>query len=238
MKLSAATLYQRAAALGGLVPLTRWHSSVVTWAMRRRSRERWAVALSGGADSVALLLLLWAHFPERRGQLLVLHFNHRLRGRAADADEKFCRELCLGLGVEFEAARRATSDKVSNEAEARDLRFAFIQAAMRRHGAKALWLGHQLNDVAESMLMRLARGSGAGGLSAPRPVQVRAAGRVHLRALLNVRRSELEDALRQARLRWREDASNATRDYFRNRIRLDVLPAWTAAAGRDALAGA
>src|SRR6476646_7631289 len=62
-------------------------------------RERWLVALSGGADSVALLLLIWAHFPEQRGALIAVHFNHRLRGRESDLDESFCRDLCEGLGV-------------------------------------------------------------------------------------------------------------------------------------------
>lgn len=238
MKLSAATLQQRAADLGALVPLARWHPAVLAWSARRRSGQRWAVALSGGVDSVALLLLLWAHFPARREQLLVLHFNHRLRGRAADADEKFCRELCRRLGVTFEVGRRAVSAKVRNEADARDLRFAFILAAMRRHGAKALWLGHQLNDVAESMLMRLARGSGAGGLSAPRPVRTMPGRLVYLRPLLAMRRSEIESMMQAAGLLWREDASNQSKDFFRNRIRLDVLPAWSEAAKRDALAGA
>lgn len=238
MKLQPATLQKRAAKLGELLPRDRVHPAVLAWLVRRRKGEPWTIAVSGGVDSVALLLLIWAHFPERRDQLQVLHFNHRLRGRAADADEKFCRDLCRALNVKLVVGRRRASGKVNSEADARRLRFEFITTAMARVGARVLWLGHQQNDVAETLLMRLARGSGAGGLSAPRPVQVMADTRVHLRPLLNVQRRELENMMRLARLPWREDASNAMRSFFRNRIRLDVLPAWTEAAGRDAIAGA
>lgn len=238
MKLSAATIQHHAAELGALLPLARWHPSVIAWAAKRKSRESWAVALSGGVDSVALLLSLWAHFPQRRAKLLALHFNHRLRGRAADADERFCADLCRALGVAFRSGRRQPSVQAGNEAEARRLRFEFIAVEMKQQGIRALWLGHQQNDVAESLLMRLARGSGTSGLAAPRPVQEMPGRRVHVRPLLNLNRAEIEAAMRRIGLPWREDASNDGRDYFRNRIRLDVLPALVAAAGRDAVAGA
>jgi tRNA(Ile)-lysidine synthase len=99
-------------------------------------------------------------------------------------------------------------------------------------------MGHQRDDVAETLLMRLARGSGAGGLAAPRPVQAGPQGRIHVRPLLNLRKSEIVLALRAAGVPWREDATNAGGRYFRNRIRNTVIPAWSRAAGRDALAGA
>ena len=86
--------------------------------------------------------------------------------------------------------------------------------------------------------MRLARGSGSGGLSAPRPMQVMPRRRVHLRPLLTVKKREVIAALRAAGATWREDSSNALGDFFRNRIRKAVLPAWAKAAKRDALAGA
>jgi tRNA(Ile)-lysidine synthase len=103
----------------------------------------------------------------------------------------------------------------------------------------ALWLGHQANDVAESMLMRLARGSGLDGLCAPRPVHAAGTGWVHLRPLLGISRETLAAALRQAGARWREDASNADDRYLRNRFRSKVLPSWQAAsAPRNVLGGA
>ena len=75
--------------LAAAIPRARLHPAVLAWAEKSSARATWSVAFSGGADSLALLLLLWAHWPERRARLRALHFNHRLRGRAADADEKF-----------------------------------------------------------------------------------------------------------------------------------------------------
>ncbi len=266
----------KAARVGELLPRERLHPAALAWAERRRKTEPWCVAFSGGADSLALLLLLRAHWPERR--LVALHFNHRLRGRAADADEKFCARVCAALGVEFASARwnraggvlarhvarkRATYDVgrglsptvgrkarptegrgklVVSEAEARAARHAFFARGMKKLGARGLWLAHQQDDIAETMLMRLARGSGTGGLAAPRPVQPQADGRVHLRPLLTLKKAELIAALRAAGAPWREDATNAGADFFRNRVRRSVLPALAKAAGgrggRDALAGA
>ncbi|MFZ9683065.1 MAG: ATP-binding protein, partial [Cephaloticoccus sp.] len=105
MKLQAATLERRAVQLAAQLPLSRWHPEVQAWMQRQRGRSVWAVALSGGVDSVALLLTLWGHFPARRDRLIALHYNHRLRGRAADADERFCRALCRGLGVALQVRR-------------------------------------------------------------------------------------------------------------------------------------
>jgi len=206
------------------------------------NRMRWAVALSGGADSVALLLLLWAHYPQKRGDLLVLHYNHRLRGAEADEDEAFCRELCEQLGVELAIGRRPDGVELRSEAAAREARFAFFSEEMERVGARLLWFGHQQNDVAETLLMRLVRGSGTGGLAAPRPVQKIAASethraRVHLRPLLTLSRAEIETALRECGVSWREDATNAGGEFSRNRIRRDVLPALLAATAQETEAG-
>jgi len=194
------------------------------------------VAFSGGADSLALLLLLWAHWPEHRARLVALHFNHRLRGAAADADERFCRRVCRGLGVRVRVGRWKNRRSGASEEEAREARFAFFDRTMRRIGARALWLGHQQDDIAETMLMRLARGSGTAGLAAPRPVQ-RVGRQLRLRPLLTVKKEEVVARLRESRIPWREDRTNAGRMYFRNRVRHQVLPAWQKAAERDVLAG-
>lgn len=201
--------------------------------------SRWALAFSGGADSLALLLIFWAEGPGRwERDFVVLHFNHRLRGKAANADEKFCREVCASLGVTFVAGRWRKARKGASEAEARAARFEFFGREMKRRKIRQLWLAHQQDDIAESMLMRLARGSGTGGLAAPRPVQVMGEGRLHLRPMLTLKKAGIVAALKKAGAEWREDVSNATDDHFRNRIRRRVLPAWVKAAGRDALAGA
>jgi tRNA(Ile)-lysidine synthase len=204
-----------------------------------RRQPRWSLAFSGGADSLALLLILWAEGPGRWGRnFTVLHFNHRLRGRAADADEKFCAGVCATLGVKFVAGQWSAARTGASEAEARAARFEFFYREMRRRKIRLLWLGQQQDDIAETMLMRLARGSGSAGLAAPRPAQPMPEGRWHLRPLLTLKKAEITAALRASGAIWREDATNAHGDFFRNRIRRDVLPRWIEAAQRDALAGA
>ena len=228
---------QIAEALAAVVPRDRLHPRVLDWVEQRRRHRPWAVALSGGSDSVALLLLLWWHWPERRKRLVALHFDHRLRGAASAADARFCAALCRSLGVPLRTGRWLRSEPGASEAAAREARFSFFTEELHRARSDTLWLGHQQDDVAESLLMRLARGSGTGGLSAPRAVQV-LRGQVRLRPLLTLRRDDLVTALHAAGARWCEDASNATGNYFRNRVRHKVLPAWVQAAGRDAVAGA
>ena len=222
-----------AARLAALIPRNRLDSAALAWAGAAPRRGVWSVAFSGGADSLALLLLLWAHWPERRGRLRALHFDHRLRGAESRGDAVFCRRVCAALGVKFVAGAWAGSHREASEAEARTARMAFFE----KH-ARVLWLGHQQDDVAETMLMRLARGSGTGGLAAPRPVQAQPRGRVHVRPFLTLKKSEIIAALTTAGATWREDSTNARGAFFRNRIRRDVLPAWAEAAQRDALAGA
>lgn len=226
----------KVARVGELLPLAKLHPAVRRWAETTRLRGPWCMAFSGGVDSLALLLLLRAHWPER--EIVALHFNHRLRGRESAADEKFCRKACAGLGVRLRTGRWHGAAKDASEAEARNARHGFFAREMKRLRSRALWLAHQQDDIAETLLMRLARGSGTGGLAAPRPVHPTADGRVHLRPLLTLKKAELLAAMRQAGATWREDSSNARDDYFRNRVRRIVLPAWAKAAGRDALAGA
>ena len=224
---------EAAAKLAAIFPRERLDAAVMAWAEVAPPRGLWGVAFSGGADSLALLLLLWAHWPERRGRLRVLHFNHRLRGAESRADARFCRRVCAALGVTYCEDEWAGAHRGASEAEARGARMRFFARESR-----VVWFGHQQDDIAETMFMRLSRGSGPGGLAAPRPVQSVSAKRVHLRPLLSLKKSELTAALRRLGVTWREDRTNAAPDFFRNRIRTRVLPAWSRAAGRDALAGA
>ncbi len=226
--------YRAAAlALAARIPRDRLHPAVLRWAEASSTRVQWYIAFSGGADSLALLLLLWAHWPERRGRMRALHFDHRLRGAASRADALFCRKVSKTLGVDFVAKAWRGVRASASEAEARAARMAFFE----RQG-RVLWLGHQQDDVAESLLMRLARGSGAGGLAAPRPVQPMPGNRIRLRPLLSIQKAEVVSALCAVKIPWREDATNAGAAYFRNRIRHTVMPAWIRAAERDAVAGA
>lgn len=225
-----------ALALAAQIPRERLQASAC--AAGEGLRGPWTVAFSGGADSLALLLLLWAHWPERRSRMVALHFNHRLRGRASQADATFCRRVAEALRIKIRIGQWTAAPKQPSEAEAREARHVFFQTELRALRGRGLWLGHQLDDVAESLFMRLARGSGLGGLAAPRPVQPMPAGRVHLRPLLTLRKDELVAALTAVGVHWREDGTNTASDYFRNRVRSEVIPRWVEAAGRDALAGA
>lgn len=233
---NAAAMRAALRSLGGVIPRSRLHPAAVGWADGRPPGERWAVALSGGADSVALLLLIRAHWPGHR--VRVLHFNHRLRGRESDADERFCRRMASMSGAAFLAGRwRLKPAGRATEAQARAARLEFFSKAMSRGGEELLWLGHQQDDIAETILMRLGRGSGTTGLSAPRPLQ-RLDRRWNVRPLLTLKREEIRAALRSAGIGWRDDSSNEAEHHLRNRMRLRVIRAWRAIEpGRDVLAG-
>lgn len=183
-----------------------------------------AVACSGGADSLAALLLTWAKFPEARQKLCVLHYDHAVRENSAE-DAAFVRGVCSSLGVEFVFERRvpATGKKYS-EAELRAARLDFFKREMSVRGIKILVQGHQRDDVAENLLMRLTRGSGTEGLAAPRAVSRQADGRIFVRPLLETPKAKILAALTACGIPWREDSTNAGTDYFRNRIRNCVLP--------------
>ncbi|MBC7369771.1 MAG: tRNA lysidine(34) synthetase TilS [Undibacterium sp.] len=238
MKRRAPDWKKCAAELAIAVPRDRLHPAVVAWAETRSAGERWAVAFSGGVDSLALLLLLWAHWPQRRSRLVALHFNHRLRGAESRGDAVFCLRVCAALGIELVAGQWEDAPKKASEAAARTARFDFFQQALRARRMRVLWLGQQQDDIAETMLMRISRGSGTSGLAAPRPLQEQTAGRIHVRPLLTLKKGGIVAALRSVAAKWREDSSNAGEDYFRNRLRKMVVPAWCKASGRDALAGA
>lgn len=223
--------------LAECLPRERLHPAVLRWA--KDASGPWTVALSGGADSLALLLLVWAHWPARRRGLQALHFNHGLRGRASERDARFCARVCAALGVRFRDGRWQKRGRTApSETEARTARMAFFAEAMRTSRRQILWLGHHQNDIAESMLMRLARGSGLEGLAAPRPVHRWSRGRTHIRPLLTVSKATICAVLRDIQVPWCEDASNAEGDHLRNRLRHEVVPRWLAAEPeRDVLAG-
>ena len=181
-------------------------------------------AVSGGADSTALALLL-AELAPRVGARLVglAHLNHQLR-EAADADEAFCRELAGRLGLPFDSGRvdvaaEARARKTSIEDAARTVRYLFLNEVAAARGATRVAVGHTRNDQAETVLLRLVRGAGPAGLAAIYP----RAGRV-VRPLLDVRRIDLEAWLRARGQVWREDESNRDRAFPRNRVRHELLP--------------
>ncbi|MDO9309179.1 MAG: tRNA lysidine(34) synthetase TilS [Deltaproteobacteria bacterium] len=182
------------------------------------------VALSGGADSTALLDLL-GRLPGFGLRLVAAHLNHCLRGAESDGDEQFCRRLAGDHGVPIEILRVdvkqfAASAGLNLEDAGRRARIAFLEQMREKYCAAAIVTAHHGDDQAETVLMRLLRGSGMTGLSG---MQYRNR-RGHIRPLLDVTRAEIERYLAELGLAWREDASNRDLDFLRNRIRHQLLP--------------
>ena len=212
---------------------------------------RVAVACSGGADSVALLLLL-DELKERLGlRLLVAHLNHQLRGAESDADEGFVRQLAERLGLECvvqreDVAARAMRNRLNLEEAGRQARMDFFASLIAEGKAEAVALAHTLDDQAETVLARMVRGAGTRGLAGIYPVVELSASKAPakegrsafakapagklVRPLLGIGRAALRAYLSEREQAWREDTSNLDRDRLRNRIRLELLPQLNPAA--------
>jgi tRNA(Ile)-lysidine synthase len=186
------------------------------------------VAVSGGADSVALLRILVA-VQAPGAKLWVAHFNHGLRGAQSDADEQFVEKLAASLGLGFRTGRppgvavAAGSDGL--EAAARGARYAFLSAIAEQLGARYLAVAHTADDQAETILHRALRGTGPAGLAGMARVRALTEAVSLVRPLLGQRRAELRDYLKSIGQDWREDATNAQTDATRNWIRNELLPA-------------
>ena len=185
--------------------------------------DRVLVAVSGGADSVALLSLLLEVRAQFELDLIVAHLNHNLRGKASDEDEEFVRILAQDLGIRFISEKIPAEDVRSRESGlenwARERRYAFLSKAAAAVNSQRVAFGHTLNDQAETFLMRLFRGSGSVGLSAM-PYKRD----VFIRPLLSIQRAEILEYLKRRGMSWREDASNLDTQYLRNRLRQELIP--------------
>lgn len=183
------------------------------------------VAFSGGVDSTALLLSLYYLAPRLNLTLAAAHLNHGLRAEAAE-EAAWAAEVCAGLGlachIGHEDVRKASqASGVGLEETGRNLRYAFLEKVRQDTASDLIALGHQLNDLAEDMLMRLVRGTGwpaLAGMTAFDP------NRRLCRPLLLTRKSDLEEFVRTVGLGWREDRTNQDLDSRRNRMRHLVLP--------------
>jgi tRNA(Ile)-lysidine synthase len=201
--------------------------------LRRLSVEDSAllVAVSGGADSVALLdaLVRWRARRKFGALLCVAHLNHQLRGAESEADEKFVQELAARWNLpavieRLEVQAEATANRQNLEATARRLRYKFLQRAARACETPFVLTAHTQDDQAETVLMRLLRGSGAAGLRGIHPQLVLESGCQLLRPLLTVSRAEVLAHCAQYSVAYRTDSSNLSLDFTRNRIRHEVLP--------------
>jgi tRNA(Ile)-lysidine synthase len=200
--------------------------------------DRVAVAVSGGADSTALLRLLLALRSELGIVVSVVHFNHKLRGADSDQDEAFVAALSREHKLEFhtnsaDVKAEAAARSLSVEAAARELRYEFFQQLVRPDGKghsplDKVATGHTLDDQAETVLLRVIRGTGLRGLAGIYPVvdledDEEVIGQV-IRPLLAVRHQELTQYLNEIGQAWREDSSNRDPKFTRNRVRQVLLP--------------
>ena len=232
-----------------------YHGAVQTLAQRvtryiRRHKllnpgDRVGVAVSGGADSVALLRLIMELRTELGVVLSVVHFNHKLRGLEADADEQFVADLASRNKLEFhresgDVAAYSAAKRLSLETAGRKMRYGFFNQLLAEGRVNRVVTAHTLDDQAETVLLRVVRGAGTRGLAGIYPQlsvsssqfsvdrQSSVAGRQVcgsiIRPLLRVRRKELEAYLFAEGQRWREDSSNRDLRHARNRVRHGILP--------------
>lgn len=193
--------------------------------------DRILVAVSGGMDSMTLLHSLSTLSHSLQFKLVVGHFNHQLRGRSSDGDERLVRKMATSLELPFYAGRgdvksHANQSGVSIEMAARELRHNFLANAASEARCNAIATAHHADDQVELFFLRLLRGSGGDGVSgmkwkARSPFNPRLS---IIRPLLGLDKTVLSDFAVQNSIAYREDASNRSADFLRNRVRLELLP--------------
>lgn len=196
-----------------------------------RPGMRLAVAVSGGADSVALLRTLIESAPEIGLVLSVAHVHHGIRGADADGDAEFVEALASKHGLTFrrryvDTPSAARDNRETIEEAARNLRYAWFRELLESGEADAVATAHTLDDQAETVLHKLLRGAWTEGLGGIHPVITCPQGTI-LRPFLGTRRAEIETWLGEIGQPWREDASNADTTFTRNRLRHELLPMLT-----------
>lgn len=189
-----------------------------------KAGDRVVAAVSGGVDSVVLLHALMRLRKEYGLKLTVCHLNHNLRGAGSRKDLEFVKGLSKRHGLGFigktlEKGSLKAKDGVSLQEAAREARYGFLAEALCKTGSKKLALGHTLDDVAETVLMRLIKGSSLSGLSGIPPRR----GAI-IRPLIHVSRAAVEDYAEKQGLRHRTDPTNLSTVYLRNSLRLELIP--------------
>ena len=181
------------------------------------------VGFSGGADSTALLQLLWNYGRQVPLQLEAVHVNHGIRGAEALRDQQFCEQFCQERNISFTVVQedvpaQAARDGLSLEEAGRNVRRRVFEHLAEKYQASVIALAHHQRDQAETMLFRLMRGTGLRGLCGMRPVNGN-----YIRPLLCVDRPQIEQYLLEEGIRWVEDGTNQELDYTRNQIRHGLL---------------
>lgn len=204
-------------------PVTSFLSKIKRFIVRHHlmcEDDKYLLALSGGADSMALLMII----HDLGYEIEAIHCNFHLRGEESDRDERFCVEQCQKLGIKihlahFDTREYAKLHKISIEMAARELRYSYFEQLRNDIGAKDVLVAHHLDDSVETILMNLIRGTGIHGLTGISPRN----GHI-IRPLLCVDRHEIEGFLREKCISYVTDSSNLSDNVIRNKIRLNVLP--------------
>jgi tRNA(Ile)-lysidine synthase len=210
----------------GASALRRVSETVTAFADRHKmfaGVSRVTAAVSGGADSMAMLTVLTRIAPSLGFGVTAAHFDHRLRGAESDRDREFVESWCGGNGIQLDVGSGDTrafalSEKLGTEDAARRLRYEFLEAVAETRGS-VVATAHNADDNTETVLLNLARGAGARGLSGIPPVR----GGI-IRPMLTVARAEIETLLREENVPHTEDSSNGDESYARNKIRHSVMP--------------
>ncbi|MGC6456037.1 MAG: tRNA lysidine(34) synthetase TilS [Coraliomargaritaceae bacterium] len=202
------------------------------------SCRRVLVAVSGGVDSVCTICYLWALREQYDLELIVGHYNHGWRGMASEEDAKFVELLADSLGCTSYLEHCVEKAVSQTETVAREFRMDFLRRVAAEEDCACIVFGHQANDILETQLLRLARGSGLEGLAAPRPVHYFNHAPTHLRPLLAISSATIFQAMETVGLPWREDRSNQNREIARNALRHEVVPVFAKSVDRDIVGGA
>ncbi len=191
-----------------------------------QSNDKILLGVSGGSDSIALLYLLNDLKTHIGFQIHVGHINHHLRA-TADADQKFVKKICASLNLPCTCVELDLASKMEHggslEEIARRERFSALITIAKKVSANAIALAHQSDDLAETVLLRILRGSGLQGLQAILPKRT-IDSTVFIRPLLKVSRDEIQMYLKKNKIKFRNDPTNKQTHFFRNKIRLKLLP--------------
>ena len=182
-------------------------------------------AVSGGPDSMSLLHMLSCLKEQLGITICAAHVNHCLRGAEADEDEEYVKNFCSENGIDFYSKRidinkKAEAEGVSLESAGREARYEYFEELRKKLHAQKIALAHNANDQAETVLMRIFRGTGAEGLIGIKPVR----DKIFIRPLIRVSRDEIEEYCRKNNIEPRIDKTNLENIYTRNKIRLDLIP--------------
>lgn len=187
--------------------------------------DKVVVAISGGPDSICLLHVLHAIKDELGIDLVAAHINHCLRGDEANEDEEYVKAFCKSLGIRCFVKREniekvSMENKISTEMAGREVRYAFFEEILTKVQGNKVAIAHNSNDQAETVLMRIMRGTGLEGLVGIKAVR----DKVFVRPIIDISRKEIEEYCKENNLNPRIDKSNLETIYTRNKVRLELIP--------------